>query len=236
MRSTKSLPVVVAMLAFGLTAAPAFADPDKSPTEISAAAAASADGPAAATKAVPPPPKPAVTLSIDIDLTRQTMTVADGKARHQWMVSSGARDYPTPTGMFRPQWMAKMWYSRKYDDAPMPHAIFFSGGAAIHATSSTGRLGQPASHGCVRLAPANAQLLYGLVNRHGMASTRIVVHGRPKFYDVPVASRAERAPRLAAAPRPIYPGYGVPPGYDYARNRAVPYGYPRYTRTIVYRY
>jgi lipoprotein-anchoring transpeptidase ErfK/SrfK len=53
-----------------------------------------------------------------------------------------------------------MHYSKKYDNAPMPHSIFFSGGYAIHATPHVGNLGRPASHGCVRLHPEHAAQLY----------------------------------------------------------------------------
>jgi lipoprotein-anchoring transpeptidase ErfK/SrfK len=38
------------------------------------------------------------------------------------------------------------------------------------------RLGQPASHGCVRLHPDNATILFDLVAQEGPAKTRIVVH------------------------------------------------------------
>jgi lipoprotein-anchoring transpeptidase ErfK/SrfK len=44
----------------------------------------------------------------------------------------------------------------------MPHSIFFSGGYAIHATPHTGNLGRPASHGCIRLHPNNAAILYNM--------------------------------------------------------------------------
>lgn len=153
-----------------------------------------------------PPPEP--TLEININLTRQRMTVTEnGATRYTWAISSGAYGYPTPTGTFRPSWMSKMWYSRQYDNAPMPHSIFFKGGAAIHATSSIHLLGTPASHGCVRLAPGNAARLYGMVGRHGKERTKIVVHGRPKY----------RAPEVAR----VQPGYRFSYGYS-------PYGYRSY--------
>jgi lipoprotein-anchoring transpeptidase ErfK/SrfK len=68
-----------------------------------------------------------------------------------------------------------MWYSRKYDNSPMPHSIFFRGGYAVHGTNHVKSLGRPASHGCVRLAPGNARALYNLVRAHGAKNTRIVV-------------------------------------------------------------
>ncbi len=105
--------------------------------------------PDARTDAAAPPPEP--TLAIDIDLGAQRMRVTEaGGKTYSWPVSSGAYGYPTPTGTFRPVWTSKMWYSRQYEYAPMPNSIFFHGGTAIHATTSVGMLGRPASHGCVR--------------------------------------------------------------------------------------
>ena len=173
----------------------------------------------------PAAPKPIViTLHADINLTTQQMTVTSaGKTLHVWPISSGVRDHATPTGTFKPAWMAKMWFSKQYDDAPMPHSVFFNGGIATHATQSTGRLGSPASHGCVRLAPAAAATFYGLVQKHGLSSTRIVVRGTPKFRDE-VAARRNRNQDVppwgvTRGDRPA--GYG---SYAYARPIA-PYGY-----------
>jgi hypothetical protein len=72
-----------------------------------------------------------------------------------------------------------MWYSRQWDMAPMPYSVFFNRGTAFHATSAIGSLGQRASHGCIRLHPANAAKLYGLVHRHGLYSTKVIVHSSP---------------------------------------------------------
>ena len=57
----------------------------------------------------------------------------------------------------------------------MPYAVFFSGGYAVHATAAVGHLGQPASHGCVRLAPQNAAMFYDLVKTYGKYNTQIVI-------------------------------------------------------------
>jgi lipoprotein-anchoring transpeptidase ErfK/SrfK len=93
----------------------------------------------------------------------QTMSVyEDGELIEQWPVSTARRGYYTPTGTFHPYSYQPMHYSKKYDNAPMPHSIFFSGGYAIHATPHVGNLGRPASHGCVRLHPANATTLYNM--------------------------------------------------------------------------
>jgi lipoprotein-anchoring transpeptidase ErfK/SrfK len=68
-----------------------------------------------------------------------------------------------------------MHYSSKYENSPMPHSVFFRGGYAIHGTNYVKRLGRPASHGCIRLAPSNAATLYKLIRRHGMKKTRISI-------------------------------------------------------------
>lgn len=67
-----------------------------------------------------------------------------------------------------------MHYSSKYENSPMPHSIFFLGGYAVHGTYAIRSLGRPVSHGCVRLAPANAATLYSLVATN-RSNSRIVV-------------------------------------------------------------
>ncbi len=106
------------------------------------------------------PAAEAGTLKISVDLTSQRMHVKEnGKTIHSWTISAGRRGYRTVIGTFKPKWMTRMHYSRKYHNAPMPNAIFFHGGFAIHGTYATGRRGSPASHGCVRLALGNAKKL-----------------------------------------------------------------------------
>ena len=111
-----------------------------------------------------------------INLSSQKMEVfVDGQRRHVWSVSTARRGYSTPTGQFRPYWLNKDHRSTKYDDAPMPYAVFFRGDYAIHGTTATHALGRPASHGCVRLHPSNAATLYRLVAERGKEQTRIVI-------------------------------------------------------------
>jgi lipoprotein-anchoring transpeptidase ErfK/SrfK len=115
-------------------------------------------------------------LVAKIDVSRQTMTVIEnGAAVYSWKVSTAGKGYRTPRGSYRPTRLHRMWYSRKYDNAPMPHSIFFRGGYAIHGTDKVKSLGRPASHGCVRLHPANARALFRLVKAHGAGNTRIIV-------------------------------------------------------------
>ncbi|MGL9622222.1 L,D-transpeptidase [Bradyrhizobium sp. U531] len=113
-------------------------------------------------------------LRVDIDKSSQRMSVrVDGAPRHSWPVSTGRSGYGTPSGTFHPQAMMRRYFSRKYYNSPMPHAIFFHYGFAIHGTTDIGRLGGPASHGCVRLHPAHAAALFALVQREGARNTTI---------------------------------------------------------------
>lgn len=106
---------------------------------------------------------------------RQTMQVyVDQRLAFTWRVSTARAGYRTPAGSYRVQRMHAMWYSRKYHMSPMPYAMFFYGGYAIHGTGSVGMLGHPASHGCVRLATGNARTLYGMAQRYGGAGVQIV--------------------------------------------------------------
>src|SRR5215216_1826917 len=114
---------------------------------------------------------------VHIDKSSQRMSVSvDGSPRYTWPVSTGRRGYGTPSGVFQPQMMARRWYSKKYYNSPMPHSIFFYYGFAIHGTNDLGRLGGPASHGCVRLHPSHAAALYALVERNGRGNTRIEIY------------------------------------------------------------
>jgi hypothetical protein len=149
--------------------------------------------------ALPPPPAP-ITLVLKADLGRQRLTVVEhGEVEHVWPISSGAAGYATKTGTFRPQWASRMHYSRQYEMAPMPHAVFFNKGAAFHGTHAVRYLGRPASHGCIRLAPRNAAQLYRLVHRHGFHQTKVVVHGVHK--STTVAGRNAAKSRRAERPR-----------------------------------
>jgi lipoprotein-anchoring transpeptidase ErfK/SrfK len=86
---------------------------------------------------------------VQIDKSAQRMLVSvDGVMRYNWPVSTGRDGYGTPSGTFQPQAMMRSYFSRKYYNAPMPHAIFFYYGFAIHGTNDIARLGGPASHGC----------------------------------------------------------------------------------------
>jgi lipoprotein-anchoring transpeptidase ErfK/SrfK len=118
----------------------------------------------------------AARIAVTIDLSQQTMTVrVGGDTLYNWAVSTGRKGYRTPTGTYHPTRMHREYYSRKYDNAPMPYSIFFRGGYAIHGTQYVSKLGSVASHGCVRLLTANARTLYNLVREHGTGNTTIKI-------------------------------------------------------------
>ncbi|PWB95714.1 L,D-transpeptidase [Methylosinus sporium] len=150
------------------------------------------------------------TVQIHIDLSTQRMQVESSKGSHSWPVSTARAGYVTPRGVYSPTSLQKMHYSRKYHNSPMPHSIFFNGGYAIHGTNATGALGRPASHGCVRISPANAATLYKLVQEEGAqisitgsSPTRYAAH---KTHRAQVAKlhRPHRSHALAYGPSQRY--------------------------------
>ena len=152
-------------------------------------------------------------VSITIDKNAQEMTVAvDGVERYRWPVSTGIPSYETPNGSFRTFRMEEDHYSKEFDDAPMPHSIFFTKiGHAIHGTDSEGRLGTPASHGCVRLSRAHASTLYELVQKDGVLNTTVTLTGSSQ-----IALARNPRPRTNTAVARRDPGQQYIPQYNAA--------------------
>ncbi len=163
-------------------------------------------------------------IDIAIDKNTQQMSVAvDGAQRYTWPVSTGRPGYDTPNGTFKVNRMDADHFSQEWDNAPMPHTMFFDmRGHAIHGFSDVKHLGLAVSHGCVRLAPANATVLFNLVKAEGMANTSVTITGHTPGGDTGPVAR-ERLPDnetvYSPQPQPGYgqqqPGYGQqpPPGY-----------------------
>ena len=167
-------------------------------------------------------------IAIAIDKNTQQMSVAvDGAQRYTWPVSTGRPGYDTPNGAFKVNRMDANHFSQEWDNAPMPHTMFFDmHGHAIHGFSDVAHLGLAVSHGCVRLAPANATVLFNLVKAEGMANTSVTVTGHtPGGDNGPVAR--ERLPdnETVHSPQP-QPGYGQqpPPGYGQQQQQPGYYG------------
>ena len=134
-------------------------------------------------------------VTIDVDLPTQRMRVQSASGdTWTWPVSTARKGFVTPPGSYTPYSLQKMHYSRAYDMAPMPWSIFFHAGYAIHGTGSVAQLGRPASHGCIRLAPANAARLFSMVKAEGAL---ITIHDASRR-QAPTASLEASIP--AAAP------------------------------------
>lgn len=144
-----------------------------------------------------------------IDKSTQEMTVfVDGVEKYRWPVSTGMPGYATPSGDYTAKSMNKIWYSKQWDNAPMPHAVFFTKkGHAIHATNETKKLGTPASHGCVRLSPKNAETFFNLVKDKGLTRTEVVLTGSTPGGDYKVAQPDRRYDPYQDYRQPNYRGY-----------------------------
>ncbi len=178
-------------------------------------------------------------LAINVDRSRQQMTVAlNGETMFVWPVSTGAPGYDTPAGTFTPFRMEKDHFSKEWDDAPMPHSVFFTmKGHAIHGSNHLKAMGTPASHGCVRLEPKNAKLLFDLVRQEGMAKTRVTIGGETPGAAPQVARRGENyeimrdendyTGNVAPRRRVVVREYQERPQYYYAERPYYPrrYGY-----------
>ena len=211
-----------------------------------------AAAPVAAALTLPLAAPASANIVITIDKSSQQMAVAvDGEARYTWPVSTGRPGYDTPSGSYKVNRMDADHFSQEWDNAPMPHTMFFDlHGHAIHGFFDVKHLGQAVSHGCVRLSPDHAATLFGLVKAEGMAETSVIVTGRtPGGENGPVA-RAHlpenetvysEQPLSVAPPsgqrpygQPAYgqPGYGQPaygqPAYDPPNAQQRSYGQPAY--------
>ena len=175
---------------------------------------------------------------VNVDKTSQRMEVSvDGQPRYSWPVSTGVASYDTPSGSYRPFRMERTHFSKEWDDAPMPFAMFFTTqGHAIHGTNHVRSLGRAASHGCVRLSVRNAATLFNLVKSQGMGRTRVVIDGA----DAPVAERGQRGVRVARHRSP-YETDDLLADSDQMGRRSLPAYYrpaarPAYAPATVYGY
>ena len=119
--------------------------------------------------------------------------------------------HANPKRDLTPQRLERNWSSTAYYNSPMPFSIFFHRGYAIHGSYAIDRLGGPASHGCVRLHPHHAAILFDLVQLEGPSRTTIEVtdQGRPMEPSLP---RREMAAGPGMNPPPgMKPGMNQPP-------------------------
>jgi hypothetical protein len=145
-------------------------------------------------------------LDILVDkATQRMLVIQNGYMRYIWPVSTGRDETATPNGVYTPQRLERNWFSNAYYNSPMPYSIFFHNGYAIHGSYAINQLGGPASHGCVRLHPHHAALLFDLVQQEGPDKTTIEVadEARPNEPSLPG--------REIAAERGSYPPALYPP-------------------------
>jgi lipoprotein-anchoring transpeptidase ErfK/SrfK len=130
-------------------------------------------------ESIPGSKKAGSAILIDINKAKQKMTVfVDGIQKYDWPVSTGRAGYSTPSGTYTATSMNEIWYSKEWDNSPMPHSIFFmKDGHAIHGSYEVKNLGKPVSHGCVRISPENATTLYALVKANGLENTQVILTG-----------------------------------------------------------
>jgi len=167
-------------------------------------------------------------IAIAIDKTTQHMSVAvDGQQRYVWPVSTGRPGYDTPNGAFKVNRMDADHFSQEWDNAPMPHTMFFDlHGHAIHGFFDVKHLGLAVSHGCVRLSPEHAAILFDLVKTEGMANTSVTVDGRtPGRDNIPVARShlPDNETVYNAQPTQLAPQYGGQPAPQYQPAQPQPY-------------
>jgi hypothetical protein len=173
-------------------------------------------------------------IVIAIDKSAQQMQLSvDGSQRYVWPVSTGRPGYDTPSGTFKVNRMDADHYSQEWDNAPMPHTMFFDmQGHAVHGFFDVKHLGLAVSHGCVRLAPANAAVLFDLVKAEGMANTTVIIGGRtPGGDNGPVArSRlpmnetvSSQQPQYAPQQQQPYDGQQQQPYYGQYGQQQQPY-------------
>ena len=108
----------------------------------------------------------------------------NGNLEATWPVSTGAAGHSTPNFDRNPNGRIYDKYtSTKFPGGDykglgnMPYAIFIEGGFAIHGTGTGNwkKLGQAASHGCVRIHPDNAFYLNRLVRQAGIYQVWITI-------------------------------------------------------------
>jgi hypothetical protein len=151
-------------------------------------------------------------IVVTISKSQQRLAVqVDGAELYRWPVSTGRRGHATPNGTFHPTHLERHWYSHQYQMTPMPWAMFFFRGYAVHGTMEAYNLGHAASHGCVRLRPDHAATLFSMVHKRSLGETKVVVRDGPlppvpnavpmadASHDVQrVASEVAKSPPLAA--------------------------------------
>jgi len=103
----------------------------------------------------------------------ESMRIKVSTGKEEQVRSTSGRVYvsTTPRGHWRPTKVYKDYLSYTWD-APMPNAVFYVGGIAIHATgqSNYSKLGTRASGGCVRTTLEDSKKIREIVMDSGRGS------------------------------------------------------------------
>lgn len=119
--------------------------------------------------------------------TQRALLFRNGVPIGATTVSTGMAGHGTPTGVFSILQKQAEHYSSKYNSAPMPYMQRLTwGGVALHAGNLPG---YPASHGCIRLPPRFAALLYSATN---LGMTVVIT-------DTKVTPRIAPAPQIVSS-------------------------------------
>ncbi|PJI09487.1 MULTISPECIES: L,D-transpeptidase [Clostridium] len=110
-------------------------------------------------------------FTIDVDLQKQRVSVYDAQKRlvNSFICSSGMDGSDTPKGQYKVQERGYSFYSKKYQEGAY-YWVQFMGNYLFHSvpfdknenieTEEISKLGNKASHGCVRLAINDAKWIY----------------------------------------------------------------------------
>ena len=126
-------------------------------------------------------------LTVDVDLSARRLVVkVDGRQAGSYEVAVGKPEYQTPTGTYKlsrvvwnPSWVPpdEAWADTAEKKEPGEKGnpmgrvkILFDEQLYIHGTADKTTLGEPVSHGCIRMSNADAMKLARLVMEYGGAS------------------------------------------------------------------
>ena len=116
--------------------------------------------------------------------TQKAYLYLNGVHSETWLVSTGLNRTPTinfdgnPNGRIYDRYTSTKFPEGDYKGlGNMPYAVFFKGGFAIHGTTTGNfkKLGQKASHGCVRMHPDHGRIFNRLVREKGIYNVWITV-------------------------------------------------------------
>jgi lipoprotein-anchoring transpeptidase ErfK/SrfK len=174
LRAAAAALLLLALAATGCTGPSGEAASADLPPQADGALAQFVAGPADAEPAPPPRPRreivPDVEVVVNVPAGRLQLMLGDSVVR-SYPVSVGSVRYPTPVGDFllatviwNPWWNPPPesdWARNRKPEPPGPNnpmgrvKLHMSELIFIHGTTAEGRLGEPASHGCIRMSNAD---------------------------------------------------------------------------------